>query len=420
MLLPVAIPEKNIKKEKEHVSGFAPELFWITQAGADSLPERWYLRPTGESQIYPMYSLWVRSHRDLPFKRYQSRINVYRYEKTTRPFIRGREFTFFETHAVYPDLNGVLSQVKKDMQTTKKVIQDELCIAHLFFKRPQWDKFAGAVDTYAADTLVNGKTNQIASTHNLGQKFSKAYNVKFTDKKEKEQLGWITCYGPGLWRIMAALIGEHADNYGLVLPFDISPTQIVIVPILFGDKRDKKVTKKCQALEKKLKDSGYRVVFDNSDNTSGWKYNKWEMLGVPIRVEIGPKEAESSKVTIVKRTEKKKIFTTEKQLLSTINKLSKEIKEELLKKSKSNLRKNIREAKTLKDIHKTLDTKRGFVRAPFCSVDKDGEKCADILQKETYGGLVRGTLFGKQEKAAGKCVICKKKAKHIVYIAKSY
>jgi len=418
MLLPVVIPRRNIEKEKEHVKGFAPEVFWITKGGNDKLEEEWFLRPTGESQIYPMYSLWIRSHNDLPFKRYQSRICTYRYEMTTRPFLRGREFIFFETHAVYKDHKGVLKQVSKDMEITETVIRNRLGLPFLFFKRPFWDKFAGAVDTYAADTLMpDGKVNQIASTHDLGQRFSKAYNVKFTDDDEKDKYGWQTCFGPGIWRIMAALVGIHGDDKGLILPFEVAPVQVVIVPIL--GKKDKEIITYCKKLEKKLS-SKFRVKYDESNNSPGWKYNEWEMKGVPLRIEVGPKEVESKELTLVRRTDRFKSKVKEKDLEDAIFGNGELILNQISKVAGVYFKKSMHEANSLDELNKVLNKMRGFVKISFCSVDKDGEKCADILQEKTRGGKVRGTLYGKEEKASGKCVVCGKKANHIVYVAKAY
>ena len=419
ILLPVAIPKKNIETEKEHVQ-FAPELIWITEMGGSKLEEPMYLRPTGESQIYPMYSLWIRSYNDLPYKKYQSRIMVYRAEPTTRPFLRGREFMFFETHGVFADHNGVLKQVKKDMEISEAVIRKRLGIPFYFFKRPFWDKFAGAVDTFAADTLMpDGKVNQIASTHDLGQKFAKAYNVSFVDEAGKKQYGWQTCFGPGIWRIMAALIGVHGDDFGLVLPFDVAPTQIVIVPIIL-DKGAKEVDAFCRKLEADLKKKGYRVKYDNSNNTAGWKFNEWELAGVPIRLEIGPREVKEKKVTLVRRDEKKKISVDEKDLVSSIEKAAKDLQDNISAKAEKWQNNNTHTVKTLKEAAKILKEKRGFVKTVFCSVDKSGAKCAEKLQAETDGGKVRGTLYGKEEKASGNCIVCGKKATAVVYVAKSY
>jgi prolyl-tRNA synthetase len=418
MLFPTIVPEIYMKKEKEHITGFAPELYWVTEGGGKKLDERYYLRPTGESQIFPMYSIWIRSWKDLPFKRYQSRISVFRFESTTRPYLRGREFNFFETHNVFMNHEQALKQIKADMGYCENVIHKKLGIPFMFVKRPQWDKFAGAVDTYGAETIVDGKVNTVASTHDFGQKFAKAYNITFTDDKRTKQFGWQTTLGPGMIRIMAALISIHGDNYGLVLPFDVAPIQVVIIPILF-EKKSAEVDKKCRQLEKALKDHGIRVKYDDSENTSGWKFNEWEMKGVPIRIEIGPREVKEKKLTIVRRDTKKKETISEKDLAKTIKEYSESLLKSLAKKAETELKNSITDAKTYAELKKILETKRGMVRAPFCSIDFDGQNCAEKLQSET-SAKVRGTLFNKTEKASGKCIVCGKPAKQIVYIAKSY
>ena len=418
ILLPLLIPEENIKKEKEHVE-FAPELFWVERMGKTKLETPLYLRPTGESQIYPLYSLWIRSWKDLPWKNYQSRITTYRGESTTRPFLRGREFIFFETHAVFETNEEVLKQVEKDMQITSEIITGELGLPFLYFKRPSWDKFAGADDTYGADCLMpDGKVSQIASTHDLGQRFAKAYNVKFIDQNEKSQFGYQTCFGPGIWRIMAAIIGVHGDDFGLVLPFKIAPIQIVIVPIVFG-KNDKAVDRKCKELEKKLSKQ-YRVKYDNSDNKPGWKYNEWEMLGVPVRIEVGPKEVKAKKITIVRRDIRKRETIAEKQLERKIKSYESVILKSISENAEKFLRENIKEANTFEHLVKILNTNKGLVKTKFCALDKSGEKCADKIQQATDGGKVRGMLFDDKSRASGKCVVCSKKATATVYIAKSY
>ncbi len=418
MLFPTIVPEAYIKKEKEHVKGFAPELYWVTEGGGKKLDEKMYLRPTGESQIFPMYSIWIRSWNQLPFKRYQSRISVFRFESTTRPFLRGREFNFFECHDVFATHEEALKQIERDMIYTENVAHKKLGLPFMFVRRPQWDKFAGGVDTYGAETIVDGKVNTIASTHDFGQNFAKAYDIIFTDQHEKKQFGWQTTLGPGLIRIMAGLIGIHGDNYGLVLPFEIAPVQIVIIPIIF-EKKSADVDKKCKQLEKELKEQGYRVKYDDSDNTAGWKYNEWEMKGVPIRIEVGPREVKENKLTLVRRDVKQKEIISEKDLDKKIEEHADALLKNITKKAETELKNSINEAKTFADAKKILETKRGIVRAPWCSIDFDGQKCADKLQEEA-SAKVRGTLFGKEEKASGKCIMCGKPAKHVVYIAKSY
>lgn len=419
-LFPTVVKEDNLKKEKEH-AGFTPNVFWVTQAGSDKLEEKFALRPTGEAQIYPLYALWFRSYNDLPFKGYQSRIPAFRNEMTTRPFLRGREFLFFETHDVFLTHEESLKQIKKDLEICKNVIYGKLKIPFLYFKRPQWDKFKGADDSFTPDTIMpDGKRNQLASTHDLGQNFSKAFDIKIIGKDKKEMYVWQTCFGPGIWRIMAALISIHGDDEGLVLPFDIVPVQVVIVPVIFSNKKSEnvKIFKKCKEIESKLK---YRVKFDDSEETPGYKYNKWDLCGVPIRIEIGPKELKENKLTLVKRTDGKRIKINSNNLEKEVERNAKLVNDYIKKEADKYFKGNTKNANSLKELKNLLEKHRGFVRVSFCSVEMDGEKCANTLQEETDGGNVCGTLYPKEEKVKNqKCIICSKKAKHIVYVAKSY
>ncbi len=418
-LFPTVVKEENLKKEKEH-AGFTPEVFWVNEAGNQKIEERFALRPTGEAQIYPLYALWFRTYKDLPFKGYQSRISVFRNEMTTRPFLRGREFLFFESHDVFNSHEEAIKQVEKDLEICNDVIKNKIKIPFLFFKRPQWDKFKGAVNTFTPDTLMpDGKRNQLASTHDLGQNFAKAFNIKVRKENEKEEYVWQTCFGPGIWRIMAALIGIHGDNKGLILPFDMAPTQIIIVPILFSDKENKKIIKQCEEIKNKL--NNYRVKIDNSENSPGFKYNKWEMMGVPIRIEIGPKEVKENKITMVLRTKQSKDSIKIKDLTKEIQKSIKLIDKKIEDNAKNYFEGNTKESNSYDQLKKILKDYRGFVKVPFCSIDFDGKKCADKLKEDTAAN-VSGVLYPKEDKVKSdkKCIICGKPAKHIVYIAKSY
>lgn len=420
LLFPTVIPEENLIKEAEH-AGFVPDVFWVEKAGEEKLEKRLALRPTGETAFYSMYSLWIRSYKDLPFKRYQTEITTFRNEKTTRPFIRGREFMFFETHDVFATHEESFIQIKKDMEIMDKIVKEKLCIPFIFFQRPSWDKFKGAKDTFASDTLLpDGKTIQISSTHDLAQKFAIPFGISFTDKDEQKKYGWQTCFGPGIWRIMASLISMHGDDTGLILPFDIAPTQIIIVPITFSKNKadSKKVLSKCKEIEKELKD--YRIKLDLSDNSPGFKFNRWELLGVPLRIEVGPKEAKSNKATLVLRDTKEKITMSISKLNKEIEKQSKSLNKRLSQRAETWFKSQIRATDNLEDLKLILEKEKGFIKVPFCSIEKEGEKCADILKEKTNGGSVRGISFAKHEKAEGNCIICKNKANYLVYIAKSY
>lgn len=419
VIFPLLIPKSNFVKEAEHAKGFAAEVFWVTEAGSrhKKLEEPLALRPTSETAMYTMYSTWIRSWRDLPFKRYQE-ANVYRYEPTTRPFLRGREFFFLEAHNVFATQKEAEAQTLEDMQITKNVLYGQLAIPFLGFKRPQWDKFAGAVYTCAADALSpDGRALQQPSTHFYGQNFSKAFNITFLDKKEDEKYGWQTTYGPCPWRLMASIISIHGDNRGMILPFNLAPYQIVIIPIIFKGK-EKPVLKECKKIANILKD--YRIHIDESEETAGSKFNEWEIRGVPIRIEIGPRDIQKKQVTLVRRDTSNKQAVKIKDLAKTIKKLEKDILNNLRDTAEKNLKKNMHTANTYSELKSKIKN-GGFVKVNFCSIDTDGKHCAEKI-KEELQAEVRGVRINKKEKtkSGDKCIICGKKANHVVYIAKQY
>lgn len=413
---PVVIPKANLSKEKEHVKGFENEVFWITHAGQNELEEPLFLRPTSETAIYPMYALWIRSHKDLPLKAYQS-VQVYRYEtKMTKPLMRGREFFWIETHTVQKTMELASKQVVEDMEIAQSVLDENLNVPFMTFERPAWDKFPGAEYTYAYDVLMpdNGVL-QVATTHNLGQKFAKAFDIMYENENGQKVYAYQTCFGPGVSRHLAALISVHGDDFGLVLPPHISPIQIVIVPIYIKDHEDQ-VRKKCIELEDKLKNK-YRVKFDDRDHRSGFKLSEWEMKGVPIRIEIGPKDMEQKKITVSRRDIKQKMQINENDI-EHIEKLMNTMFSDLKIKAKERIEENIRSASNLKELQDIIEKKGGFVKVGFCSIDKDGEKCAELIEKEVHA-KVRGIRFGSQEFSKS-CIVCNKEAKHTVYVAKAY
>jgi prolyl-tRNA synthetase len=410
---PTVIPEKNFKMEGEHVKGFTPEVFWITEAGNDKFEERLALRPTSETAFYQMFSLWIRSYKDLPFKTYQ-RANVFRYEtKATRPFLRSREFHWIEAHCAHQSLKDAEKQVKEDMETTKEVLHDIFGLPFIFFERPSWDKFPGAFRTFAADVLnPDGRVIQQPSTHILNQGFSKGFNVKFVNKEEKEEYCWITCYGPAVSRIFASVAIVHGDDKGLRFPWKIAPVQIMIVPI----KDDEKLNKKAEEIKKEL-ESFASVEIDKSEKSAGEKFNYWEMKGVPIRIDLGFKDIESKKITFFRRDLNKKEVIDEKGFAEKIKKVSEEFDGNLINQADHTFDSRIKNAKNISEVKKIIE-EGSIARVNFCSVDKDGISCAEVVEKEA-GAKIRGTQLEK-EKPTGKCVICNKVAKEVVYIARDY
>ena len=410
---PAVIPQSNFQLEAEHVKGFAPEVFWVTESGeGKKLEEKIALRPTSETAMYKMYALWIRSYRDLPLKHYQS-CQVWRHEtKATRPFIRGREFYWIETHCAFATQADAEKQVHEDMEIAKTVLFGEYGIPFLFLKRPDWDKFAGAVYTYAADCLMpDGRIIQQPSTHLLGQNFSRPFAVKYMDEQEQEQFVWQTVYGICIWRILASVVAVHGDDKGLIFPFTIAPVQTIIVPITM----EKNVLKKCCEIERKLSEKGLRASSDFSDNTAGWKFNQWEMKGVPLRIEVGTKELSSETYTLVIRD------TGDRHHLRSLDHIAKfgnELTERLKRKAERTFKAHIHNARNMGELEAAIN-KGGLVRVNFCSIGKDGEACADKIQQKTHA-TVRGVRVDKKEKPTGSCIACGKKGTEVVYVGKQY
>ncbi|MDP4039929.1 MAG: proline--tRNA ligase [Candidatus Pacearchaeota archaeon] len=412
---PTLIPEENFEKEAGHVKGFTPEVFWVTHGGDKKLPEKLALRPTSETAFYQMFSLWLRSYKDLPFKSYQ-RAQVFRYDtKATRPFLRSREFHWIETHCAFANEEDALNQVKEDMKTSEEVLHGIFCLPFMMFERPSWDKFPGASRTFAADVLnPDGKVIQQPSTHMISPDFSKAFDVKFKDKDEKEKYAFMTCYGPAISRIFASVVIVHGDDKGLRFPWEIAPKHIVIVPI----SNDSELVKKAEELKKKISVFTDEVVIDLDDRKSpGEKFNYWEMKGIPVRIDLGKKEVKDKKLSVFRRDLNKKEVILEKDLMNYLRKVSVESGENLKREADKLFKGRIRDADTIAKVKWVL-SEGGIARCGFCSVDGDGEKCAVKVEKE-IGAEVRGTLLEK-ENVSGKCVFCGKNAKEVVYIAKAY
>jgi prolyl-tRNA synthetase len=412
---PTVIPESNFKKESSHVKGFTPEVFWVTHGGKKKLEEPLALRPTSETAFYQMFNLWIRSYKDLPFKSYQ-RAQVFRYEtKATRPFLRSREFHWIETHCVHATEEDAMNQVREDMKTNEEILHDVYGLPFIFFERPSWDKFAGAYRTFASDVLnPDGKLIQQPSTHIISQNFAEAFDIKYKDKYGKEKLAYTTCYGPAISRIFASVVIVHGDDKGLKFPWEIAPINVVIVPI---NPEDSKLIKKAESLKKEIEKFA-DVEIDLSEKRPGEKFNYWEMKGVPIRIDIGLKDLENKKITLFRRDLDKKEIINERELIERIQKISKEFTLNLIKKADKIFENRIKKTDSLKETKKAI--KEGMIaKCGFCSVDRDGTNCAEVIEKE-LNAEVRGTKLDEEEKPSGKCIVCGKSAKEIVYIAKSY
>ena len=417
-LFPALIPENYLTKESDHVQGFVPEVFWVTAAGDNELEEKYAMRPTSETAMYSMYSLWIHGTRDLPLKMYQ-RCQVWRYEtKATKPFIRSREFHWIEAHDCFATREDAMAQVQQDMQTAEEVIHNQFAIPFLFFKRPQWDKFAGAEDTYAADTIMpDGRALQLPSTHMLGQHFSKAFDIKYTDDKGEEQHVWQTCYGPCISRIYAAVIATHGDDKGLVLPVRLAPVQVVIVPIYKDDTKEK-VLGYCGKVKQSI-ECCFFVKIDDSDRTPGFKFNEWEMKGVPLRLEVGPRDMESESVIVVRRDTSEKIKVPVKELDKKLGELANSIDKTLKERADKWFSDKLSFADSMDELGKKMEM-HGFVRVPFCSDGMKSKECADIV-KDKHQANMRGSLYGSDAKPdKKKCIACGKEATIYLYASKQY
>jgi prolyl-tRNA synthetase len=335
----------------------------------------------------------------------------------TKPFLRGREFLWQEGHTAFAAPEGAHENVVRILDVYRRLLEERLKIAAFFVKRPEWDKFAGAEETISLETLMpDGKVLQAGTVHNLGQHFSKALNISFLDEKNQKKNVYQTSWGVST-RLIGAVVMSHGDDKGLVLPFELAPTQVVIIPILFKGK-EKPVLDKCEKVRLRLENAGFSVEVDASNKRPGEKHYYWELMGTPVRIEIGPRDIENKKIVLVSRIGDRKMPIAEKDVLTEVEKLAEDLDNRLARNSAKHLKENIKDAKTLNDVARVIKT-GGIAKAPFCSVDTDGEACDERL-KADVGAEVRGTLYPKAQKAEGKCVVCGKEAKEIVYMAKAY
>ncbi|VVB58485.1 Proline--tRNA ligase [Candidatus Anstonella stagnisolia] len=417
---PALIPEGNFLKEGEHVKGFAPDVFWVTEAGGNPLEEKLAMRPTSETSMYQMYSLWIQGKKDLPLKIYHSS-QVWRHEtKATRPFIRSREFYWIEAHDAFATYEESVAQVKEDMEMAQNVIHGKFGVPFVFFCRPQWDKFPGALNTYAADCMMpDGKVLQLPSTHLLGQNFAKAFDVKYQDESGTYVHCWQTCYGPAISRIYAAIISTHGDDKGLVLPFELAPVQVVVVPIPKKGEKNENLDKKADEIGKKLKEHGLRVAVDKSDNTPGFKYNHWELKGACVRVEVGMRELESNEFVVANRVTGEKLTVKADKLAGEIEKMGTHMISLLKKKADEKFAATLASAERMSELEKALKAGK-LVKVAFCTMEMQGKACADEVKSKTAGD-VRGTRYDAHEKPKEKrCIVCGKPAAEYVYVARQY
>ena len=412
VLFPLLIPEDELAKEAIHVKGFEEEVYWITHGGLTELNKKMALRPTSETAMYPMFSLWVRSHTDLPMKFYQV-VNTFRYEtKHTRPLIRVREITTFkEAHTVHSSKEDAQKQVEDAIKIYKEFF-DVLGIPYLITKRPVWDKFPGADYTMAFDTLLpDGKTLQIGTVHNLGQTFAKTFEITFETPEGEHEYAYQTCYGLSD-RVIASVIGVHGDDSGLCLPPEISPYQVVIVPIIFK-KGGEEVIAACEEIQSKLKDAGFRVHMDDRDMRAGKKFYDWEMRGVPLRIELGPRDLNDNKTVFLRRDTMEKISVSlEEDIIDNVNNLMSDISLNMREKAREKFNNQIRQVDNIEDVKESIETEKGIISFSWCGEESCGKEIEEIANVDILGV--------QEEETSGNCFNCSRDAKFKAFLAKTY
>ncbi len=412
---PLFVPESLLKKEAEHFEGFVPECAWVTVGGDTELEERLAIRPTSETIVYIMYRKWIKSWRDLPLKLNQW-CNIVRWEtKATKPFLRTREFLWQEGHTAHATKEEADKEVMDILEIYKNLAENQLAIPTLIGKKTESEKFAGALYTTTFEAIMpDGKALQMGTSHNLGQNFSKAFEIKFIGEDEKNHYVWQTSWGITT-RLIGALVMVHGDDRGLVLPPEIAPYQVVIIPIFYKEIERNLILNKAKEVFKKLKENGISTVLDDrAEYTPGWKFNQWELKGVPIRIEIGPRDIEKKQVVAARRDTFERIAVKEEELINTMNGVLKEIQDNLFNRAKKFLDEHITSVKTYDEFKKVLRRKGGFIRACWCS----NQTCEEKIKEET-GATIRLIPFEKEE-IFSTCVYCGGETKEVVYFARAY
>lgn len=410
---PLFIPESYLKKEAEHVEGFAPEVAWVTQGGSEPLEEKMAVRPTSEAIICSMYSKWISSWRDLPVLINQW-ANIVRWEKVTRLFLRTTEFLWQEGHTVHASYEDAEEETLKILNIYKTLVEKILAIPVITGLKSESEKFAGALKTYAIEALMpDGKALQAGTSHNLGQNFAKAFNIRYENKNQKMEYAWQTSWGVTT-RLIGALIMVHGDDSGLIIPPKVAPYQAVMVPISIGNWKET-ILPKAKKIMVELEGNGVRCFLDERDMyTPGWKFSDWEMKGVPVRIEIGPKDVEKDQVVLVNRLDRKKHFVKTAALSQELPKLIQEIQDGLFEKALANQRENTHTVHELGAMIQVLEEKRGMVKTGWC-----GSEGCETKVKDAASATIR-VILDERDTGLDKCSICGKEAKHTVLFAKSY
>ncbi len=412
---PMFIPESFLRKEADHFEGFIPEVAWVTHGGDTPLEEKLAIRPTSETIMYATFAKWIRSWRDLPIKINQW-CNIVRWEtKATKPFLRTREFLWQEGHTAHATSEEAEEEVLYALGEYRDVIEKYLAIPVVVGKKTDSEKFAGALYTTTLEAIMpDGKALQMGTSHNLGQNFGKVFDIKFIGEDAKDHFVWQTSWG-FTTRLIGALIMVHGDNKGLVLPPKVAPIQVVVIPIPYKGSDSTAIDGKTKQIYSALKEMGFAVALDDrKEYTPGWKFNEWELKGVPIRIEIGPRDLRQQQATIVRRDTGQKTIVREEEVLGIVSELLQEIQCNLYAQARKELEAKTSFAKDYEEFKKILKKKGGFVKAAWCG----SAECEAKIKEET-GATIRLKPF-KKETLLERCVYGGEEAQEVVYFARSY
>lgn len=408
--MPMFIPESLLEKEKDHVEGFAPEVAWVTQGGMETLPERLCVRPTSETLFCDLYSNIIQSYRDLP-KVYNQWCSVVRWEKTTRPFLRSSEFLWQEGHTAHATAEEAEERTVQMLNTYADFCEEVLAIPMVKGRKTDREKFAGAEATYTIEALMHdGKALQSGTSHNFGDGFAQAFDIQYTDKENKLQYVHQTSWGVST-RLIGAIIMVHGDDSGLVLPPRIAPVQVMVVPI---QQQKEGVLDKASEVKAALA-KNFRVKIDVSEKSPGWKFAEQEMRGIPVRVELGPKDIEANQCVVVRRDTREKQIVSLEELNEKLSEILEAMQADMLAKAKAFLESHISDAHNYEELKEAAATKPGFIRAMWC-----GDEACELKIKEDMTVTSRCMPFDDQEQIASTCVCCGKPAHKLVYWGKAY
>ena len=415
--MPILIPESFLSKEKNHFEGFTPEVFWVTKAGTTELSERLALRPTSETIVYASFSKWIESYRDLPMK-----INFWnsalRAEiKNTKPFIRNSEFLWQEGHTAHVSENDAEGEVRLILDIYQRLVEDHLAIPTVAGLKSEREKFVGAVYTMTLESMMpDGKALQVATSHHLGQNFSKPFEIRYLNENNEQCYVWQTSWGVS-WRLIGAIVMMHGDDKGLLLPPRIAPVQTVIVPI-FRDNDAEIVKSRAHEIGDELRKAGVRVLVDDREEyTSGWKFNEWELKGIPLRINLGPRDIKEAQVELVRRDNMQKIKISRLSVVSFVSHTLAEIQENLLSRTREILKQNITLVDSFESFKSTIE-KGGFISAAWCG----DQSCEEQVKQETgadlrviplQAGGGTGTKFET-------CFCCERSATKVAIFAHAY